>query len=151
MGKYAAKGLECPNMQIDNKLPFFHKDISELSNPTVVNDLSTLTTLIRPYGVLSLAFLVSLWLFLITSVFKEATYDEINERTNISFKDLIKFIALGAFVFQGIYLILSYYSVYPFTGRVIYGLGVDSVGEHLTFIILMILITLDNKLIPSND
>jgi hypothetical protein len=39
-------------------------------------------------------------------------------------------------VSSGVWLVLSYYNVLPFTGRLVYGMGQDSVAEMLETIFL---------------
>ncbi len=145
IGKYSRFYNKKPKKELDSRMPFFHRDISEVKYPTVVNDLSTITTLVRPFGIYFTALMGFFWLMVIRKVHLDIFNNHLNlekDFTPINFRKIIKFLAVGVLVFEGVYLFFSYISLVPFTGRLIYGLGVDSIGEHFIFIILMALINL---------
>ena len=62
---------------------------------------------------------------------------------------IVRIIASGILFSNAFWLILSYYGYLPFTGRLMYGMGQDSIGEVLDTILLSALIMI--YIIPLKD
>lgn len=106
-------------------------------------------TAIGTLGIWALVIIISLWIILTICVFKMtlipySKYDyadrenRTKENNQLTTFGILRLIALSYFLGSGIWLLLSYYNIVPFTGRILFGLGQDSVGEILETMILFI-------------
>lgn len=141
LGKYVM-----PNSSVKNESAF-HPIISSNHDPVVINDLSfpvCISMLFGKYSYLIYVALILFWSLLFyqinkVSLFPKDNYNsEIGEKTNYRLHTfaLIKIVALFYMIFSGLWLILSYFGVMPFTGRLLFGLGQDSSAEVIETIIL---------------
>ena len=111
-----------------------HPGISTYIDPVVENDLSVPFGLIYQFGALwwiSIVFLLLLWIILSGFVFKCSILPiplSSDERQFTTFA-LLRLYCVSMLVGSGIWLLASYYNAVPFTGRLIFGLGQDSVAE----------------------
>lgn len=133
----------------------FHSSISNFSDPVVINDLSFPVGSIANNGLFSSLILILLIMLLIFFVWKitfisNSDYDDVTS-SNLHIHDkrnwsmlvnkltsfgVIRLLASVYLLSNVLWLVLSYYSIVPFTGRLIIGLGQDSVGEILETTIL---------------
>lgn len=129
----------------DNYNPFesYHPSIASKSDPVVVNDLSVPVALIYPFGPalwwLIPSGLLFLWVFLMLVVIRfnvNPMKDSDRYPPYLDYVRVLRILSMLMIVSNGIYLISSYYNLVPFTGRLIYGLGQDSVAEVLETILL---------------
>ena len=136
MGKYV-----WPSTNVINETEF-HSVVSGNSDPIVINDLSfsiNISSLFGMGSILFYCFLILLWVLLFKYVNKSifTPLPDFNSNTNKYINlhniSIIKAACLFYLIFSGLWLILSYWSLFPFTGRLILGLGQDSVAEVLEF------------------
>ncbi|MDR1652203.1 MAG: hypothetical protein LBS01_00875 [Prevotellaceae bacterium] len=117
-----------------------HSGISNYIDPVVENDLSVPFGLIFQFGAkywwLSWLILGGLWLALCFFVLKmsiipqkETANSDKDPKIYFSKYGMIRIFCMSVLVSSGVWLILSYYGVVPFTGRLIFGLGQDSIAE----------------------
>lgn len=121
-----------------------HQGISSFIDPVIENDLSVPFGLIYQFGTkcwrLPIVFLMSIWIILGFVVLRmslippfESKHDLAkNQKFNhyyFSTYGIIRIFCMSVVLSSGLWLIASYYGVVPFTGRLIYGLGQDSIGE----------------------
>jgi|GEM_PF-1968566 len=135
---------------LDNQSNFFHPAISSFSDPIVLNDLSFPAAGIAPWEkfypvVLFLLFF--LWFLLLRTVVLRTLYPyKLNDNPKKSQNNynyvtsfgIIRIVCVIYLLSSGFWLIASYYGLVPFTGRLIFGFGQDSVGEVLETIILFV-------------
>jgi len=117
-----------------------HPGISSFTDPVIENDLSVPFGLIYQFGEkwwrLPIAFLLIIWGVLGFVVLRmsinpkpeKANYGE-KSPTYFSTYGIIRIFCMSLILSSGLWLLCSYYGVVPFTGRLIYGLGQDSIGE----------------------
>jgi hypothetical protein len=136
MGKYV-----WPSNNVINETEF-HSVVSGNTDPIVINDLSFPINISSLFGMGSLlfyCFLILLWGLLFKYVNKSifTPLPDFNNNTNkyisLHHISILKASSLFYLIFSGLWLILSYWSLMPFTGRLILGLGQDSAAEVLEF------------------
>lgn len=116
--------------------------ISSFSDPVVKNDLSVPFGLISPFGknywLVPLIGLLVIWLAVLYMVLRMSVTPSSNLAGQRYFTQysLIRIYCACIIFSSGIWLLASYYNIVPFTGRLIFGLGQDSVGEVFETIIL---------------
>jgi hypothetical protein len=109
-----------------------HSGISSFLDPVVKNDLSV------PFGFiyqfqewwwLAVFLLLFTWLSLIYLVVYSIV--SIDNGSNMVFPRfaLVRLFSVSVIAGSGFYLLCSYYNILPFTGRLIYGMGQDSIAE----------------------
>ena len=111
-----------------------HKSVSSFTDPVVKNDLSVLYGLIYssgkwwPVGVILLVLILFLLLY---QGIKMAIYPGAQDDYEFYLTGYGELRLLSVCVVCGtaFWLLLSYYGLLPFTGRLMYGLGQDSLGE----------------------
>ena len=138
LGKYL---LPTANVIEEQK---FHSTISGNYDPIVINDLSFPVNTGLLWGRLSLliyALLIITWIYLFRIVHL-ATFLP-SEKYNLNGREsylhsfgIVKIICLFYLIGSGTWLLLSYFSILPFTGRLLFGFGQDSVAELLETIII---------------
>ncbi len=131
----------------------FHPAICGFSDPVIINDLSFPCAGISPWGKyypFHILFLLGVLLpILVFITFKSSFYIRtdfdktkdkhgrlINERNHLTAFGIIRIICVSYLVGSILWLVLSYYGIVPFTGRLVFGLGQDSVAEVLETVIL---------------
>jgi hypothetical protein len=132
-----------------------HPGISNFTDPVVVNDVSFPFGIIynTPSSAYWLPFIVMLLislilLYLVTSQALNHFNYYRGPRTIMKRSDyltsfgLVRIFAVSVFVSSTLWLIGSYYNIFPFTGRLIYGLGQDSMAEVFEVITLFVLMGL---------
>ena len=136
MGKYV-----WPSANVINESEF-HSVVSGNTDPIVINDLSfpiNISSLFGKGSLLFYCFLILLWVLLFKYVNKSTftPLPDFNNNTNkyisLHHISILKSAGLFYIIFSGLWLILSYWSLMPFTGRLILGLGQDSAAEVLEF------------------
>jgi hypothetical protein len=136
MGKYV-----WPSANVINENEF-HSVVSGNTDPIVINDLSfpiNISSLFGKGSLLFYCFLILLWVLLFKYVNKSTftPLPDFNNNTNkyisLHHISILKTAGLFYIIFSGLWLILSYWSLMPFTGRLILGLGQDSAAEVLEF------------------
>jgi hypothetical protein len=110
-----------------------HPGISNFDS-VVENDLSAPFGLIYQFGSmwrLCILLLGGLWGFLLYWVLKQSVcpVSTSNENRLLTSYAVIRLFCISMLAGSGIWLLLSYYGIVPFTGRLIFGLGQDSIGE----------------------
>ena len=131
---------------------FFHPAICGYADPVIINDLSFPCAGISPWGnfyLLHILFLLGLLSILIFVTFKSSFYIRtdfdktkdkhgrlVQERNHLTAFGIIRIICVSYLVGSILWLVLSYYGIVPFTGRLVFGLGQDSVAEVLETVIL---------------
>jgi hypothetical protein len=119
-----------------------HPGIASFIDPVVKNDLSAPFGLIYQFGTLWFIPVISLfaiWMLLIYKVISMSTSPgrgSTDQAKHFSLYGLIRLYCACVLVSSGIWLVLSYYNVLPFTGRLIYGMGQDSIAEMLETVFL---------------
>ena len=118
--------------------------ISQPGSPIAANDLAVLVALIGPIGLPVIILLCAIWITILLSSIRHliSRPDEHCTLHYIHRGAIIRVLAAGVLVFSSVYLLLSLVGYAPFTGRLIYGLGVDSVTGPLETIMLLTLIGL---------
>lgn len=112
-----------------------HPGISSYIDPVVKNDLSVPFGLIYQFGprwfYVPVVLLILLWSGLLYAVLRisVAPAGDSERRRYLTQAAIIRIYCVCVIVSSGLWLIASYYSVVPFTGRLIYGLGQDSIAE----------------------
>ena len=116
-----------------------HPGISSFTDPVIENDLSVPFGLIYQFGtkwwflpIASLFFIWGLLCFFVLKMTRPKSV-EVNmgeaKKFYFSTYGIIRIFCMSLILGSGLWLIGSYYGVVPFTGRLIYGLGQDSIGE----------------------
>jgi hypothetical protein len=116
-----------------------HPGISMQHSPVVLNDLSPLVGLFSVWGGLSVLVLCAGWGFLLFLINYHIYYRRDgngNCYPHFGYGYILKFLAVVVLIFSGAYLILCMLGIVPYTGRLIYGLGIDSLSENLETLIL---------------
>jgi len=104
-----------------------HPTAVSVTSSVHVNDLSPLIGLFAPLGRTSLGLVFAAWALLLYGAFQGA-FDKRHA--------LAKAIAGLLIVSSGAYMVFGLFGWVPFTGRLIHGLGVDSVNEMLETVVL---------------
>ena len=116
-----------------------HKSISTGQSPVVLNDVSAQAAFFAPIGlpahVIFLLLLVVLaGIVMVFCLAREYTDEDSPYAFRITRQRMLAMLIwLGA----STYLYLSYLGNFPYTGRLLHGFGVDSVGEALEICFLM--------------
>ena len=122
---------------LSNDEHFLHKSISTGQSPVVLNDVSVQAAFFGPLGWPAhlIFFLLLGVLFGTVQLFCFAS--EYCDQDVRSFR-ITRHRLIAAFIWVGAsaYLYISYLGLFPYTGRLIYGFGVDSVGEALEICVL---------------
>ncbi|MDI9337666.1 MAG: hypothetical protein QM539_04480 [Alphaproteobacteria bacterium] len=121
-----------------------HPGISISSDPIVKNDLSAPFGLINPFGPnfwwVPVSILIIIWFTMIymvcNTVMVKENLGNNNEGFLFSYYGIIRLFCASMIVGSGIWLIGSYYNIVPFTGRLIFGMGQDSIAEVFETIFL---------------
>ena len=137
--------MESDRHQCDDPLcnegHFLHPSISTGQSPVVLNDLSVPVAFIGAYGVgraSAIFFLLLLALFIHVIRFSMAYSSEDNDPDSyLTYATQWRLLALFMWIGTSFYIYMSYIGFIPFTGRLIPGFGVDSVGEALESAILL--------------
>ncbi|HZY35632.1 MAG TPA: hypothetical protein VFE53_03225 [Mucilaginibacter sp.] len=124
----------------------FNTGISSYSDPVVINDLSFPAAGIGVWGryhFFVAPLLILCWVLLIRTVILRSLFSyKINDRTTprnynmLTSFGIIRLICVAYLTGSGLWLVASYYGMVPFTGRLIFGMGQDSVAEAVETIIL---------------
>jgi len=136
-----------------------HQGISSFIDPVIENDLSVPFGLIYQFGTkwwwLPIVFLIAIWgvlgFFVLRMSIKpkeETDYaSDNNSQPPIYFSTygIIRIFCMSVVLSSGLWLIASYYGIVPFTGRLIYGLGQDSIGEVFEVVLLFAFMGLCGK------
>jgi len=133
-----------------------HSSISSTQSPVVINDLSFPVGFIASYHFIGIAFILAVWLVLLFMVYAhtlgQATngpFANPNSKSGFQAGDtanylhmkwLIRLFSVNILIFTSLYLLVSYFGMVPFTGRLIYGVGQDSVTEVAETLVFFILI-----------
>ena len=119
----------------EGKYEPIHPGISSYIDPVVKNDLSVPFGLIYQFGphwfYLPVILLVLIWACLLYAVLRIsiAPVADSGKHRYFTQSAIIRIYCVCGIVSSGLWLIASYYSIVPFTGRLIYGLGQDSIAE----------------------
>lgn len=131
LGKYSVPASNDQHERI-------HTAVSSFTDPVVKNDLSVPYAFIYASGKwwpLSLTVLFAVFLLLLFWGFKMSVYPGGDPQSKYEYfftkHGEIRLLAVCIVCGTGIWLLFSYYGLLPFTGRLIYGLGQDSVAEVL--------------------
>lgn len=124
-----------------NSFEPIHSGISSFIDPVVKNDLSVPFGLIYPFGVnwlIPIFALILIWSIIFYSVFRTTLTPTANSNKQRYFTQyaIIRIYCACMLVGSGLWLIASYYNIVPFTGRLIFGLGQDSIAEVFETIFL---------------
>jgi len=124
---------------LSNENHFLHASISTGQSPVVLNDLSVPVAFFGSYGVGRTTILFFLLLFLIIWLVIPFSFGYSTYRYDSYLTHAMQWRLLAMFMWIGtsIYIYFSYIAWLPFTGRLIPGFGVDSVGEALETAILL--------------
>ena len=135
-----------------------HPGISSFIDPVIENDLSVPFGLIYQFGTkwwcLPIVFLIAIWAVLGFLVLRmsikpkeETHYNVSDPQPPIYFSTygIIRIFCMSLVLSSGLWLICSYYGIVPFTGRLIYGLGQDSIGEVFETLFLFVFMGLIGK------
>jgi hypothetical protein len=110
-----------------------HPALASFTDPVIKNDLSVPFGLIyasQQYWYLPVIALLMMWFSLLYAVMRMAVSQNVKNVTrHLTFYGLVRIYCVCMVVSSGIWLIASYYNVLPFTGRLVYGLGQDSIAE----------------------
>jgi hypothetical protein len=134
----------------------FHQLIASGQSPVILNDVCVPGVYLGSLhgygwlglliGVVVLGFLV--YWFSIGDCWRNADLKGTQKPFKITQRSIGRLLAGNLWIGVTLYLLLSYYWLVPFTGRLIPGFGVDAVGEALEIIVLFaFMCALDN---PSN-
>ncbi len=118
-----------------------HPGISSFIDPVVKNDLSVPFGLIYPFGekwLIPVLGLILIWSIIFFSVLRTTITPTANFNNQRYFTQyaIIRIYCACMLVGSGQWLIASYYNIVPFTGRLIFGLGQDSIAEVFETIFL---------------
>ena len=119
-----------------------HPGISGFTDPVVKNDLSAPFGLISSFGkywFVVVAGLILLWATLLLAVCTMTLAPfglHRRDACSLTSYGLIRLYCVSVVVGSGLWLVASYYGVLPFTGRLIFGLGQDSMGEAFETVFL---------------
>lgn len=122
---------------LSNDEHFLHKSISTGQSPVVLNDVSVQAAFFGPLGWPAHLIFFLLLTVLLGTVQLFCFAREYRDDGSNSFK-MTRHRLVAAFIWVGAstYLYISYLGLFPYTGRLIYGFGVDSVGEALEICVL---------------
>lgn len=123
---------------LSNDDHFLHKSVSTGQSPVVLNDMSVQAAFFAPLGVTGhLIFILLLVVLAGTVMVFSLSREYSDEGSPSAFKmTRRRIIALAIWLGTSAYLYLSYMGIFPYTGRLIHGFGVDSVGEALEICVL---------------
>ena len=119
-----------------------HPGIAGFTDPVVKNDLSAPFGLISFFGrywFVAVAALIFLWTLLLLAVCTMALAPfglQRRDACSLTSYGLIRLYCVSVVVGSGLWLLASYYGLLPFTGRLIFGLGQDSMGEAFETVFL---------------
>jgi len=118
-----------------------HPGICSFIDPVVKNDLSVPFGLINQFGEkwwFPVLALILIWIIIFYSVLRTAITPTANSSNHRYFTQyaVIRIYCACMLVGSGLWLIASYYNIVPFTGRLIFGLGQDSIAEVFETIFL---------------
>lgn len=118
-----------------------HPGISSFIDPVVKNDLSVPFGLIyqfRETWWIPVLGLILIWSIIFFSVLRTTITPTANSNNQRYFTQyaIIRIYCACMLVGSGLWLIASYYNIVPFTGRLIFGLGQDSIAEVFETIFL---------------
>ncbi|MBL7724825.1 MAG: hypothetical protein JNK27_11780 [Chitinophagaceae bacterium] len=123
----------------------YHPIISSFSDPVVLNDLSFPAAGLAPWGAfywIVLTILLICWFLLLRTVLLRSLYpvrqydSAVKQYNYMTSFGMLRLICVSYLVGSGLWLIASYYGLVPFTGRLLFGFGQDSVAEVLELILL---------------
>lgn len=114
-----------------------HKSVSTGQSPVVLNDVSVQAAFFGPLGLSAHLIFFVLLIVLLGVVQLFCFTSDYRDDGCCSFK-MTRHRLTAVFIWIGasVYLYLSYLGLFPYTGRLIYGFGVDSVGEALEICVL---------------
>jgi hypothetical protein len=122
---------------LSNDEHFLHKSISTGQSPVVLNDVSVQAAFFGPLGWPAHLIFFLMLAVLFGTVLLFCFAREYRDDGSASFKmTRNRLVALFIWVGASTYLYNSYLGMFPYTGRLIYGFGVDSVGEALEICVL---------------
>ena len=118
-----------------------HPGIASFYDPVVKNDLSVPFGLIYPFGSIwwvPVVLLLAIWFIILFMVFNTTIkpFEDTNNELHFTLYSIIRIYCACMIVGSGLWLLASYYNIVPFTGRLIFGLGQDSIAEVFETIIL---------------
>lgn len=126
---------------LSNEDHFLHSSISSGQSPVVLNDLSVPVAFIGPYGTIrttTVFFLLLTALLLLVAQFSFGHSSTDGDPESYLTRGMQwRLLALFMWLGTSMYIYMSYIGRMPFTGRLIPGFGVDSVGEALETAILL--------------
>ena len=129
-------GLLDPGVNINS-------NISLPGYPIAVNDLNPLVGLIGTIGLPPIIILFLIWAILLFLPLRVLIKPPEQIGFHVIHKSgMIRLVAACVFVGSSFYMLMALLGKLPFTGRLIYGLGVDSVAEPLETLVLFILMGL---------
>lgn len=126
MGHYANQSTG-QGIGLFSEVTEIHPTAVTVTSSVHVNDLSPLIGVFAPLGRIAIGLVFSAWALLLYGAFQGA-FDKRHA--------LAKAIAGLLVVSSGAYMVFGLFGWVPFTGRLIHGLGVDSVNEMLETIVL---------------
>ena len=143
---------------LSNDEHFLHKSISTGQSPVVLNDVSAQAAFFGPIGWPAHMIFFLLLVVLLGTVQLFCFASEYRDDGASSFKmTRHRLTAVLIWVGASAYLYISYLGLFPYTGRLIYGFGVDSVGEALEICVLLAFMThiavssKEDKQIPTDN
>ena len=141
-GKNAHKSKPVKYGLLDQEVDI-NSNISLPGYPIATNDLNPLVGLIGPLGKPVVIILFLVWgILLYMPLTKLINAPSRNAYHNINLSGIIRLFAACVLVGSSFYMLMALMGKLPFTGRLIYGLGVDSVAEPIETMVLFILMGL---------
>lgn len=141
---------------LSNEDHFLHSSVSSGQSPVVLNDLSVPVAFIGAYGTVratTVFFLLLTALLLLVSQFSLGHPSSDGDPDTYLTRGMQwRLLAMFMWIGTSMYIYMSYIGRIPFTGRLLPGFGVDSVGEALETAILlafMAVVTVRKKPINS--
>ena len=135
------------------ELHYLHPSVSTGLSPVVLNDLSAPVAFFGTYGVVAYVLYFGLAILLLVGV-SGFTLWRLPHRLNVVDATMAwRLIAVFMWMGTTYYLFSSYVCIFPFTGRLNPGLGIDSVGEILesTFLLSFMTATLLKERSSTNN
>jgi hypothetical protein len=121
---------------------------NDLSYPgIVISKMNKLFAVVFSFVYLFILVVLLLWVVKLTiapNLFYTKGHSALFEPV-LTLSGMVRIIAVGMLVGNAVWLLASYYNFVPFTGRLMYGMGQDSVGEVLDTTILFSLLLLTDK------
>lgn len=119
---------------LDGNVHLLHPSVSSGQSPVILNDLSAPGAFFSAYGSKAYWICILLVLAMIVTVMVYTFF--VDGYAFLSVQMIWRVSALLMWISATAYLFSSYIGMVPFTGRLIPGFGVDSVGEALEFVFL---------------